>query len=44
MPEAAVIIPTFNRREILSWCLRALMAQTCPAERFQVIVVDDGST
>jgi glycosyltransferase involved in cell wall biosynthesis len=39
----SVIIPTYNRCDILEKCLAALHAQTLPAERFELIVVDDGS-
>ena len=37
-----VIIPTFNRSEVLLSCLRHLERQTMP--HFEVIIVDDGST
>lgn len=36
-----VVVPTWNRRDLLAECLRALQAQTY--ERFEVIVVDNGS-
>jgi len=39
----SVIIPTYNRCDILEKCLVALNGQTLPAERFELIVVDDGS-
>lgn len=42
IPEASVVIPTFNRRAVLERCLTALARQTHPS--FEVIVVDDGST
>lgn len=42
VPFVSVVIPTCNRREILERCLDALVKQTYP--RFEVIVVDDGST
>lgn len=42
-PVLSVIIPTFNRAGILERCLQQLAAQTLPADRFEVIVVDDGS-
>lgn len=42
-PEISVIIPTFNRGEELQCCLAALAAQTLGRERFEVLVVDDGS-
>jgi hypothetical protein len=37
-----VIIPTFNRRDRLSECLRHLESQTW--KDFEVVIVDDGST
>lgn len=40
----AVIIPTYNRRNILKKCLNALFDQTYPQSDYEVIVVDDGST
>ncbi len=42
IPEASVVIPTFNRRAVLERCLTALAHQT--HRNFEVIVVDDGST
>jgi glycosyltransferase involved in cell wall biosynthesis len=42
-PEISVIIPTLNRPRELRLCLEGLAAQTAPRERFEVIVVDDGS-
>jgi GT2 family glycosyltransferase len=42
-PELSVIIPTFNRAPILARCLQHLAAQTLAGERFEIIVVDDGS-
>lgn len=44
MLDFTVIIPTFNRKEILKKCLEALEKQTLKKERFQVIVINDGST
>jgi glycosyltransferase involved in cell wall biosynthesis len=38
----SVVIPTYNRAELVLRALRSVFTQTCPAE--QVIVVDDGST
>ena len=43
-PDISVIIPTFNRIESLRSTLESLGAQTFPAERCEVIVVDDGSS
>jgi len=39
-----VIIPTYNRKELLRRTLASLAQQTFPADRFEVIVVDDGSS
>jgi len=40
----SVIVPTYNRKAILEKCLRALLDQTFPADRYEIVVVDDGST
>lgn len=40
----SVIIPVWNDPERLDCCLRALQTQTYPADSFEVIVVDNGST
>jgi len=42
--EISVIIPTFNRKEILEKTLNAFNNQIDGLKRFEVIVVDDGST
>jgi GT2 family glycosyltransferase len=42
-PFASVIIPNHNGERFLPVCLNALRAQTYPADRFEVIVVDDAS-
>ncbi|HSQ42578.1 MAG TPA: glycosyltransferase, partial [Fibrobacteraceae bacterium] len=47
-PEApllfSVIIPTFNRSDILKSCLEHLSQQTMEPSRFEVLICDDGST
>ncbi|MGH9705155.1 MAG: glycosyltransferase, partial [Candidatus Acidiferrales bacterium] len=40
----SVTIPTYNRRATLEKCLAAFAAQDFPAEDFEVVMVDDGST
>lgn len=40
----SVVVPACNRKETLRLCLSALAFQTLPADRWEVIVVDDGST
>lgn len=42
-PFISVIIPTRNRREQLRQCLASLAAQTCPRDRWEVIVIQDGN-
>jgi glycosyltransferase involved in cell wall biosynthesis len=42
--DASIIIPTYNRCDTLLRCLAALDVQTVDRARFEVIVVDDGST
>lgn len=41
--DVSVIIPTYNRKDSLLRTLESLARQTYPADRFEVIVVDDGS-
>jgi len=43
-PDISVIIPTRNRASLLLETLAALEDQTAPRHRFEVVVVDDGST
>jgi glycosyltransferase involved in cell wall biosynthesis len=40
----SVIVPSYNRRELLRRCLDSLAAQTQDPGDFEVVVVDDGST
>lgn len=44
MPNLSVIIPTYNRAEILKDCLIALAVQRLDKSSFEVIVGDDGSS
>ena len=43
-PELSVAISTFNRRDALRRCLEGLCEQDLDADRYEVIVVVDGST
>jgi glycosyltransferase involved in cell wall biosynthesis len=42
-PRASVIIPTYNRADLLRLMLEQLTRQTLPVTEFEVIVSDDGS-
>ena len=43
-PVASIIIPNYTGKHLLAGCLPALRGQTWPAERFEIIVVDDASS
>lgn len=42
--EFTIVVPTYNRPQQLADCLRAIAEMDYPRERFETIVVDDGST
>jgi len=42
-PAISVVVPTYRRAAPLRDCLEALAAQDLGADRFEVVVVDDGS-
>lgn len=41
--SVSVVIPTYNNGSDIHHCLDALMAQDYPPEKFEIVVVDDGS-
>ena len=43
-PLISVIIPTFNRADLLSQSLESLVNQSLPRDQFEVVVIDDGSS
>lgn len=43
-PAISVVIPAYNAAETVGATVRAVMSQRLDAERFECIVVDDGST
>jgi len=43
MPIISVIIPTHNSESTIERCIRSLTLQSYPREKFEIIVVDDGS-
>ena len=42
-PFVSVIIPTYNRKNILEVTLKAILDQNYHPDRYEIIVVDDGS-
>jgi glycosyltransferase involved in cell wall biosynthesis len=42
--DISVVVPTFNRRKIVTRTVEALLAQSLPSGDFEIIVVVDGST
>jgi GT2 family glycosyltransferase len=43
-PSISIIIPTYNRSRLLIRALEAIRGESLPAERFEVIISDDGSS
>ncbi|MFA5148610.1 MAG: glycosyltransferase family A protein [Candidatus Omnitrophota bacterium] len=43
-PFLSIVIPTYNRKDLLKECLESLFDQTYPKEDYEIVVVDDGST
>ena len=44
LPFASVIVCTYNGEDRIRDCLDALITQDYPQDRYETIVVDDGST
>lgn len=44
VPQVSVVVPTYNRQRLLRLTLESLTRQSLPADAFEVLVVDDGST
>jgi GT2 family glycosyltransferase len=43
-PEYSVVVPAFQAADVIGNCVRALNDQTIPRWRYEIVVVDDGST
>jgi glycosyltransferase involved in cell wall biosynthesis len=43
-PTVSVLVLNLNGREFLDSCLASLEAQVYPSDRFEIVVVDNGST
>ena len=44
MPFVSVIVPVYNDEERIGDCINSLLCQTYPKDRYEIIVVDNGST
>ncbi|WP_174802851.1 glycosyltransferase [Martelella limonii] len=42
--KASVIVPTYNREKMLAKTLQSLVASDMPADAFEIVIVDDGSS
>jgi glycosyltransferase involved in cell wall biosynthesis len=43
LPSISVVIPTYRRPDLVKKCIESLVGQDYPRERYEVIVVEDGS-
>ncbi|MBL8349000.1 MAG: glycosyltransferase family 2 protein [Burkholderiaceae bacterium] len=43
-PLVSVIVPAYNQERYIGRCLRSLLQQTMPQDRYEIIVIDDAST
>ena len=44
MPLISVIVPVYNQEKFIGRCLRSLLHQTISHEKYEIIVINDGST
>lgn len=43
-PLISVVVPVYNQDKFVGRCIRSLLNQNFPKEKFEIIVVNDGST
>jgi glycosyltransferase involved in cell wall biosynthesis len=43
-PEISIIVPTYQAADVIRRCVSALSDQSVARERYEILVVDDGST
>ena len=43
-PSVSVIVPVYNGEKTIEKCILSLMDQDYPRDRYEIIVVDHGST
>jgi glycosyltransferase involved in cell wall biosynthesis len=41
--DISIIVPTYNRKFFLENCLKSLFNQTYPQDKYEIIIIDDGS-
>lgn len=44
LPMVSVVVPVYNDQHRIGTCLEGLLKQTYPGDKFEIIVVDNGST
>ena len=44
MNKISIVIPTYNRADLLKQCLESILIQDYSASKYQLIIVNDGST
>ena len=44
LPFVSVVIPVYNEERYIEACLASVLGQDYPAERYEVIIADGGST
>jgi glycosyltransferase involved in cell wall biosynthesis len=42
-PRVSVVVPTRGRAQLLKNCLQSLLAQDYPKDRFEIVIVEDGT-
>ena len=42
--EVSVVVPTFNRPQLLDRCLAGLVAQTFDASAYEIVIADDAAS
>lgn len=43
MPFVSIVVPTFNRPQMLDSCIESLLALDYPRDKYEIIIVDDAS-
>ncbi|MFM8504503.1 MAG: glycosyltransferase, partial [Acidimicrobiaceae bacterium] len=43
-PVISVIVASYNQEKYISRCLRSLISQTISRDKFEIVVINDGST